>query len=345
MIIDGQTGLSELGGIQPVSTTPARTSPTPTVPSPVPIGPPQPLTSATRSSDAISQFHDWTLLANTQSAYSEIQASEYSLASAYQQLGRLQQQIGSTTNEVLLNDLQRWFSNFQKNQVLDQQLTPTILQGKNAEQSYLLEKADLLSVRPKDETITFFFRDTRSSVSVTLPGQSSPAEILQRLQISLRSEGIRLSQNAQGQLLFSVDEENKAKLDRPVQISGEGYRIPAGNPLTIRFVPVPGIIEQLMTQLMSLQPAQYGAWLAELEQYRRNMRAMIGQLKRLKQQLIRQLNEHPFEQIDDPEVEAMRDVQAAVAEALSAESYRAATQVMGAQANLSRRNVVALLEE
>jgi len=345
MIIDGQSRISDIGATQSVTTAQSKNNTAVQVASPVPAGPPQPFSSAARSSDAISQFHDWAILADVQSNLADVQASEYSLASAYRQFSSLLQQLGRTPPNELANDLQRWYTLFQQNGVLDRQLRPTVLQNNPSEFSYVLEKADLLSTRPKDETITFFFRDTRTSVSITLPGQASPEELLQRLQQGLRGEGIRLSLNAKGQLVFGVEEENRTKLDRPIQISGEGYRIPAGNPLTVKFQLLPGIIEQFLAQLMTLQPTEYSNFLAEIERYRRQMRAMIGQLRRLRQQLMHQMDQHPFSQEEEPDIDQLAELQAAIQQAFAGEGYRAATQLLGAQANLSRRNVMALLEE
>ncbi len=344
MIIEGQYPYSEISQTQSVNTTANRPQSAVAVASPVPAGPPLPQTIDSRSSDTISQFHSWFLLANTQSELSELQASEYSLALLYRQFGNLAQQLGQTPSETLANQLKQWASQLDAQSGLDRQLQPRGMQPNGARVDYILEKADLLSTRPKDETLIFFFRDTRNSLSITLPANASRGELLMRLQQGLLAEDIQVSINAKGQLVLSVNEDDKSKLDRPILLSGDGYRIPAGNPVTVKFQAQPSLLESLIEQLLSLQPAQFSAFAEELERYRRRMRATIGLLKKHRQNLMSELAEQEAE-LEETPIEQLSDIRDQIQSQLQIDGYRATALNLNAQANLSRKNVIALLAE
>ena len=344
MIIEGQQNYTELSNIQSVGTSTSRPQSTVAIPSPIPAGPPLPQTIEARSSDAISQFHDWFVLANTQSELSDLQASEYSLALLYRQFGNITQQLGKTPNDILSNQLRQWANQLDEQSGLDRQLQPRSMQTAGARIDYVLEKADLLSTRPKDETLIFFFRDSRNTLSINLPANAGKAELLMRLQQGLLGENIQVRVNEKGQLVLSVTESDKGKLDRPILMSGDGYRVPAGNPVTVKFQAQPSLLESLVEQLLGLQPAQYNEFAAELNRYRRRMRTTIGLLRKHRQNLMADLEQQEAE-LDDIPLEELPQIQQFIQEQFASEGYRASALNLSAQANLSKKNVISLLSE
>lgn len=344
MLIEGKALLNGISTTPPASS--QTTQPAPavtTISRQLLAGPPLPPSIINRNLDGISHFHDWQILGDTQSQLSSAQASELATLQIYRQLGSLQQALGKTSSELLANQLKQWESQLLAQGSLDNQLQPGVLQKNGIQQHYLLEKIDLLVTRPKDEQIAFFFRDTRSTVSTTLPAQAGKAELLLRLQTTLAREGIQVRLNAQNQLEFAIARADRQKLDRPVLLSGDGYRIPAGNPVAIRLQPVDGVLTQLATQLLSLNATQFSTFSQELERLRKRLKFNISTLRKHRQQLLHELEDHPFD-FDSAELESeLLAAQFAVRDLLQSEHYRTTSNNLAAQANLTRKNVIALL--
>ena len=343
MLIEGKASVGGLSSATSANTTPAASPPVATVTRQLLAGPPLPASVINRSLDGISHFHDWQILGDTQSRLSGAQASEFATMQLYRQLTSFSSALGKTSTELLANQLKQWEGQLQAQGSLDNQLQPGVLQKNGIQQHYLLEKIDLLVSRPKDEQIAFFFRDTRTSVSTTLPAQAGKAEVLLRLQTALAREGIQVRLNSTGQLELGISNTDRQKLERPVLLSGEGYRIPAGNPLAIRLQPVDGLLTQLATQLLGLTPQQLPAFGQEIENIRKRLKFNISTLRKHRQQLLSELQSHAFD-FEETETEAeFLAAQQAIRELLQSEHYRTTSNNLAAQANLSRKNVIALL--
>lgn len=343
MLIEGKASVGGLSSATSANTTPAASPAVAAVTRQLLAGPPLPASVINRNLDGISHFHDWQVLGDTQSRLSGAQASEFATMQLYRQLASFSSALGKTSTELLANQLKQWEGQLQAQGALDNQLQPGVLQKNGIQQHYLLEKIDLLVSRPKDEQIAFFFRDTRTSVSTTLPAQAGKAELLMRLQTALAREGIQVRLNSTGQLELGISNTDRQKLERPVLLSGEGYRIPAGNPLSIRLQPVDGLLTQLATQLLGLTPLQLPAFGQEIENIRKRLKFNISTLRKNRQQLLSELQSHAFD-FEETETEAeLLAAQQAIRELLQSEHYRTTSNNLAAQANLSRKNVIALL--
>lgn len=342
MLIDGQSTLGSISATQPTGSTP----PTAQLASAIPdrlAGPPLPVTTLNRSNDSISHYHDWYMLGETQSRLSEAQASEFTTLQLFRQLGAFTSALGQTGTEQLASQLKQWESQLQSQTTLDNQLQPGVLQKSGIQQFFTLEKVDLLVPRPKDEQVSFFFRDTRSTVSVTLPANAGKAELLLRLQTALAREGIQVRLNNAGQLEFGINHAERQKLDRPVLLSGEGYRVPAGNPLAIRLQPVDGLLTQLANQLLGLTSTQFPSFSLEIEAVRKRLKFNISRLRKYRNQLLGELETHAFDfDGTDNEVD-LQFSQQLIRELLQSEHYRTTSNNLAAQTNLSRKNVISLL--
>ncbi len=349
MIIDGSNTYSDISATLPVSrdvnypTSGVPANNTGATTAAVLAGPPLPLNSLARNTDAISQFYEWDQLAYIQSQLSDIQTAEASLADVYRQLSSLLQNLATSNTSQQANQLQSWYNRFKNGSGLDNELTPYALSEDAPQISYTTDKLNLLVTRPKDETITFYFRDTRSSVSVLLPADATPDELLDKLQQGLSREGISLSINNKAELVFSIAADLSSKLARPVSVSGDGYRIPAGNPVAVRLQQAPGIFDLLMNQLLTLQPANSDAYRNEVDRLRRKLRFSLLQLRRRRQTLFSALNDQPLLAGEELSDAAINDIQLIIMDYLGSDSYRSNAQLLSAQANLSRKNVIALL--
>ncbi len=343
MLIEGKASLSELSSTTPAAGTATTTPTVTTVTRQLLAGPPLPASIINRNLDGISHFHDWQILGDTQSRLSDAQASEFATMQLYRQLGSFSNALGQTYTELLANQLKQWEGQLQAQGALDSQLQPGVLQKNGIQHHYLLEKIDLLVSRPKDEQIAFFFRDTRTSVSTTLPAQAGKAELLLRLQTALARESIQVRLNSHGQLEFGINNADRQKLERTVVLSGEGYRVPAGKPVRIRLQPVEGLLTQLATQLLGLTALQLPSFGKEIENIRKRLKLNINTLRKHRQQLLGELQSHAFD-FEETETEAeLLAAQHTIRELLQSEHYRTTSNNLAAQANLSRKNVIALL--
>jgi len=342
MLINGQSTLGHLPAAQPTSSTLPAAQPATTLPARL-AGPPLPITTLNRSNDSISHYHDWYVLGETQSHLSDAQASEFATLQIFRQLGMLTSALGQTGTERLASQLKQWESQLQSQATLDNQLQPGVLQKSGIQQFYTLEKVDLLVQRPKDEQVGFFFRDTRTTVSVTLPANADKAELLIRLQNALAREGIQVRLNSSGQLELGISNDDRQKLERPVLVTGEGYRIPAGNPLAIRLQPLDGLLTQLANQLLGLSASQLPVFSLEIEAIRKRLKFNINRLRQYRKQLLNELESHAFE-FDEAENESdLLRTQQAIRELLQSDHYRTTSNNLAAQTNLSRKNVISLL--
>jgi len=342
MLIDGQSTLGGISTTQPMGSTLPAAQPATSVPQRL-AGPPLPVTTLNRSNDSISHYHDWHVLAETQSHLSEAQASEFATLQLFRQLGALTSALGQTGAERLASQLKQWESQLQSQTSLDNQLQPGVLQKSGIQQFFTLEKVDLLVQRPKDEQVGFFFRDTRATVSVTLPANATKAELLVRLQSALAREGIQVRLNNAGQLEFGINSAERQKLDRPMLVSGEGYRIPAGNPLSIQLQPVDGLLTQLANQLLGLTSSQFPSFSQEIEAIRKRLKLNINRLRKYRKQLLGELENHAFDFDDTDNESDLQFSQQLIKELLQSEHYRTTSNNLAAQTNLSRKNVISLL--
>jgi hypothetical protein len=342
MLINGQSTLGGISATQPTGSTLPTTQPASAIPERL-SGPPLPVTTLNRSNDSISHYHDWYVLGETQSHLSDAQASEFATLQLFRQLGAFTSALGQTSTDRLASQLKQWESQLQSQTSLDNQLQPGVLQKSGIQQFFTLEKVDLLVSRPKDEQVGFFFRDTRTTVSLTLPANASKAELLLRLQTALGREGIQVRLNNAGQLELGINSADRQKLDRPVLLSGEGYRIPAGNPLAIKLQPVEGLLTQLANQLLGLNAAQLSAFSQEIEVVRKRLKFNISRLRKYRKQLLDELEAHAFDfdaADNEPDLQFSQQL---IRELLQSDHYRTTSTNLAAQTNLSRKNVIALL--
>lgn len=344
MLVQGSAALGELQSPQSVTTstnTPVRT--TTAAPLTELSGPPLPQSSPSRSIDNISHFHDWYLLGETQGKLASAQAGEYSLTQMYQRFGQLLQSLSVSNTNLLSQKLAQWETERLADGVLDSQLEPVALQKNGAQQSYILEKVDLLAARAKDELVTFFFRDNRSTLSINLPANAGKSQLFNQLQNAFSRQGIQLKLNPSGQLELSIPESEKQRLERPVFLTGEGYRIPAGNPLAMKLMPTTALLTQLSQQLLTFTPDQITVLSTQLEAVRRQMRQRMERLRKYRKQLLSSLNDHEFDLNESESAENILAVQQNIQQLLANDNFRMTTTNMAAQTNLSRRTVIALL--
>lgn len=289
------------------------------------------------------KLDNWALIGTAQQRVARAQGSEQALSQVWGELKRLEQQLGqnkSTSGELVdrLKSLEEKLT--QPGAPLTTELKPRLLAtGNDSRVSYSPDRLDLLAPKASAERLTFTFPQTSSSVEVMLPAQAGEAEVASRLDKALRKENIQVRLNELGKLELSVPDQYRRKLDEPVLLSGEGIRIPAGNPVPVQFKPKPGQLTQLGD----------GIDKGEIKQEQQRLKRLLSQiehsvrdLKQYRQKMVNQLDKVKAraQNIEQAELEQL---QGDLSTQLKDGGFTGTMSGLLAQANVSRQGVVALL--
>lgn len=276
-----------------------------------------------------ARYAHWVALGQQQQQLAEIETGERALTLVYRQLRQLDALPAPGSEE-----LQRHQQQLQR---LDRALTgpegplgaslqPRLLSEAAGRQGFVLDKVDLLSARAGAEQLQLFFPASGRGLSLQLPAQAQGAEVVALLQQGLAGEQIRVEQDEAGRLQFSVPPAQRRLLEEPVLFSGQGIRIPAGNPVPIKLSPAPSRLGQLAEDLAQRSPRELQD---SLQRSMADIGRAMGELKQRRRTLL----------ADAPAVSAAE----APATALPAGDFGQLLSALRAQANVSRQAVVALL--
>ncbi|ENY71403.1 hypothetical protein G114_13223 [Aeromonas diversa CDC 2478-85] len=289
-----------------------------------------------------SRLERWSLMGRTQMSVARAQDSEKALGQTWNELKRLERQLaqGKGEQQELQHRLQRLESKLQSGGMLTPELKPKMLQPASTRQvRYGTEPLDLLSAKPTAERLRFSFPLSGGVAEVHIPAGAQGEAVVKRLDQALKHEQIRARMSGKGSLELSIPEPLRRKLDEPVLVTGEGVRVPAGNPIPLRFKAAKGELGELQEGLGKGDIAQeqnrikrllseIEQSMRELKQYRQRMVAQLGQVRAKAQGL----NERELESLQQELTGALR--QGGFAGTMSG---------LLAQANVSRQTVVALL--
>lgn len=296
-----------------------------------------------RSVRGKAQRHgQWALIAQAQTRIADLQAAEQAVVNAYRQLlqvSRQLEQAGSAQREGLAQQVERLAAQLRAQQppVLDAELVPTVLRKGGGRASYLLTRVDLLTPRSQPEQLHLVFSGSRQAVELNIPSDAGAQQVVQALREQLAPLGIQAGVNQRQQLEFSVPVAEQARLSAPLLVTGQGIRVPAGNPVPIALEPRPGALDELAGELRE------GERLAQRERIRQLLSGLEQQRRQLQlhsQQIISRLNQIRSDTVAVNEaVQLGHQLEAALRDA----SFTEHVGVLLAQANVSRHAVVALL--
>lgn len=301
--------------------------------------------SASRQTKAVSQperFNRWTLIGSAQQKISASQSSEQALAIAYRQLKQLERQLNQ--NQQVSSQLRQQLAELDEaiagdDGELTPDLKPKILSPDGNKSAYVLDKVDLLSTKAGSEKLKFFFPSTGHSSTVEIPANATTDDVLIRLQTGLASERIDVQINNDGLLQFSVITDNKRKLDEPVFFSGEGVRIPGGNPIPIKLTPADSELNKLG---QGLSAGDIREEQNRLQKLLGNIESSMRELKKFRKQMLLQMERAKSQSIEIDEKELAR-LQQELKQQLGSGDFNNTYSGLLTQANVSRQNVVALL--
>ncbi|MGN5139005.1 hypothetical protein ACTG15_13345 [Aeromonas sp. 164P] len=291
----------------------------------------------------IVRLDRWALIGTAQQRIAQAQGGEQALSQIWGELKRLEQQLGQNraASGELVSRLKVLEEKLTQPQApLTTELKPRLLASAgDSRVSYGSERLDLLTPKSGVERLVFSFPQSSSAVEVMLPAGANESEVVTRLDRALRKEHIQARLNELGKLELSVPELHRRKLDEPVLLSGEGIRIPAGNPVPVQFKAKPGQLTQLGE----------GIDKGELRQEQQRLRRLLGEieqsvreLKQFRQRMVKQLDRVKARSQNMKQQE-LEQLQGKLSEQLKDGGFMGTMSGLLAQANVSRQNVVALL--
>lgn len=292
----------------------------------------------------LDRYNRWAVMGQTQQRIADAQGSEQSLVMAYRQLKQLERQLNQSGQASSQIQQQIAALNEQLSSdsgLLDGELKPTLLSGQARQASYVLDKVDLLSAKPSAERLQLFFPASGRSTTVTIPAGAQGEQVVTLLQQGLADEQIQVSRNDQGQLQFTLPRSESRKLDEPVLFSGQGIRVPAGEPVAIKLTPAQSELGKLGDGLSRGEVRQEQA---RLQRLLGTIEQSMRDLKKFRQQMLTQLEQVKARTAAMSEQE-LQQLESQLQGQLQGSDFGQTVSGLVAQANVSRQNVVALLSD
>ena len=298
--------------------------------------------SRTRTPD-ISRFDRWVLMGAAQQRIAHAQGSERALSQVWGELKRVEQQLGqkSVAGGQIAERLSQLESRLTRPAgPLTSELKPRLLMAAGEEQArFGADQLDLLSPRNNHERLVFSFPQSGGAVEVLIPAGADQGDVVKRLDQALRKEQITARLDELGKLELSTADSQRRKLDEPILISGEGIRIPAGNPIPVQFKAAAGSLARLGDGINQ----------GEIRQERQRLQQLLAQIEQSVRDL-KQFRQHMVKQLAQVKTRSqaiapaeLEQLQADLASQLKEGGFASTLSGLAAQANVTRQHAVALL--
>ncbi|MGL4447512.1 MAG: hypothetical protein ACRCZA_09240 [Shewanella sp.] len=298
--------------------------------------------SAPRSPD-INRLDRWSLIGGAQQKIADAQGSERALSQVMMELRRLDQQLSrqKVNGDEIANRLKQLEAHVTTPKgPLTAALKPRMLLAPNAQRfSYGSDQLDLVSPKNSAERLVMAFPSAGSAQEINLPANAKPMDAVKTIDQSLRKEKIQARLNELGKLELSVAEAHKRKLDEPVLVSGQGIRVPAGNPVPVQFKQTPGQLSQLGNGISAGDIVQERQ---RLQKVMMEIERSIRELKAFRLESAKQLAQVRV-RTGSASAQQMGQLQDRLSSQLGDHGFTSSMTSLAAQANVSRQNVVALL--
>lgn len=292
-----------------------------------------------------ARYGQWGLISQAQSRIANLQAAEQALVSAYRQLLQVSRQLEQFSRSshpeqtaVLASRIDQLSSEVRSAPaLLDQNLKPRVLQPASDRARYVLSRIDLLTPRSQPERLQLMFSGMRQAVELELPSNADSDQALAVIRGALQPLQVDADLNPRGQLEFSVPASEQSRLNAPLLVTGQGIRVPAGNPVPIPLDVAPSPLEELAAGLRS----------GDLAPQRQRIDGMLASLQDSQRQLQRQ-TQQIMARLDQARGavatagDAM-EVSEELVQVLRRASFDQHVSVLLAQANISRHTAVALM--
>lgn len=263
-----------------------------------------------RQSRQIQVLSKWALAADVSKQLSQTDQTERNIRQAYQALENLRRQLNAPGNSKLsaqqqqqaqqqLAQLEQKLAHSSSG--LNADLTPASAQPAPVKAS-LGSNIDLLSERRQNEQVSILLGRSGSAVSISLPAGQSAEQNLHTVQQAFAQQQISVSSNNQ-QLYFSAEARDARKLQEPWLISGQGVRVAAGNPVSVKLQAADSTLAQLGKAAATADNVQ--AYSQQIQLAQQQLKDALGKVQAQRAALQAQLVAISQSQNDNTELNAL----------------------------------------
>ncbi|WDE05181.1 hypothetical protein SG34_028460 [Thalassomonas viridans] len=279
------------------------------------------------------RFQMWSAIGQLQYKHSQAQGAERSLTQVYRGLLTVAQT--SKTNvrhpQQTADQVRQLEARVSHN--LNGALQPKLLNANGEQKTYQLGNIDLLTPKAA-ETVNLVIPAAGKSVSFLLPAYGQPKDMLDNINRALSPLKISASATPEQKLVFNLPAEQQRMLEEPVLFSGEGIRIPAGNPVPVKLLPQGSDLSELAKIIENDQPDEI---LSAVKQLKAKTKNTIAQVRHFIGQI------HQDAEMSLPDID-IGSVQQQLGQTLRQGDFGSRLTALLAQANVSRDTTVALLK-
>jgi len=266
---------------------------------------------ASRQSRQIQVLSKWALAADVSKQLSQTDQTERNIRQAYQSLENLRRQLNAPGTSKLsaqqqqqaqqqLAQLEQKLSHSSSG--LNADLTPASAQPAPVKAS-LSHSIDLLSERRQNEQVSILLGRSGSAVSISLPAGQSAEQNLHTVQQAFARQQISVGSDNQQQLYFSAEARDARKLQEPWLISGQGVRVAAGNPVSVKLQAADSTLAQLGKAATTADNVQ--AYSQQIQLAQQQLKDALGKVQAQRAALQAQLVAIQQSQNDNTELNAL----------------------------------------
>jgi len=281
----------------------------------------------------------WSGLNSNQLVFSQYKSAENSLGAVYRELVNISSMLSSKLNssDAIASRVRQLEHATSKD--LNSQLQAKALSGNSERQNYVLNSVNLLAKKPA-ETLSLVLPAAGKSVSFHLPAYAEKKEILGSINRALAIMDTTVSINEQQKLVFNPSLDNSRLFNEPVLFSGEGIRVPAGNPVPVQMQLQVGSLAGLANSIGNIDNTKNKSQQDVNEDIKRvqaDVRHAIMQLRAAMDRV--RSDKARTETID------IKLVEAELSDILSQGDFGSRLTSLLAQANISRNTAVSILNK
>ncbi|WP_306519910.1 hypothetical protein [Rheinheimera sp.] len=238
----------------------------------------------------LNTLSQWSVNADVSRQLAKNQQAEQQLRQLYQQLEQLKKQLHQAQSAEQRLQITAQMEQMEaqlkhKDSTININLE-LVHQPELKVSRQLNNKIDLLSPRKQAEHLQISLADG-SKVQLNFPANQSQAENLDMLKTAFAPLQIDVRQQ-NNQLVFSTAANQSGKLNQPWQLQGEGIRIAAGNPVTVKLQEPAGTLSTLSQ--ISQQVENQQIYQSEIKIAQQKLQQVLRQVQAERQMLIAKLN-------------------------------------------------------
>lgn len=238
----------------------------------------------------LNTLSQWSVNADVSRQLAKNQQAEQQLRQLYQQLEQLKKQLHQAQSAEQRLQITAQLEQMEKQLKLKDSAINSSLELSNQPElnisKQLNNKIDLLSPRKQAERLQINLADG-SKVQLNFPANQSQADNLSMIQKEFAPLQIEVRQQ-NNQLVFSAPSAQSSKLNQPWQLQGEGIRIAAGNPVTVKLQEPAGTLSTLSQ--LSQQVENQQVYQSEIKIVQQKLQQVLRQVQAERQMLIAKLN-------------------------------------------------------